>query len=170
MVGPVLLLAFAAGGLVSGGLGCGDAVDDALDGGDSLGGGDDTFTEIYNTTQFQKCDGCHAPSAPGKVAGTEATQDWSTRDAAYSSLKGKASGLIGNFAGCNGVPFIGATANTSLLVAVFDEDVRVNFNSSTAPDCDGDAISDMTLKIGGALPATLLTKLKGWVDAGAPNN
>jgi hypothetical protein len=170
MVGPALLLAFATVGLVSSSVGCGDALDDALGGGHDGGEGDDTFTQIYNSPQFQKCSGCHAPNAPGKTAGTEATQDWSTRDAAYSSLKGKASGLIGNFEGCNGVPLVGSNANSSLLVASLDEDVRANFMNASYPDCTGDAISDQTLKIGGALPDSLLTQLKGWINAGTPNN
>jgi hypothetical protein len=168
MVGPVLLLAFAAAALVSGSVGCGDAIDEALDGGELTG--DDAFSQIYSSPQFQKCSGCHAPSAPGRTAGIEATQDWSTRDSAYSSLKGKASGLIGNFEGCNGVPLISSTANNSLLVASLDEDVRANFMNASYPDCTGDAISDQTLKIGGALPDSLLTQLKSWINAGAPNN
>ena len=168
MIGPVWLFAFAisSAALVSSGVGCGDALDDALDGGED---GDDAFTQIYNSSQFQKCSGCHAPSAPGKVAGTEATMNWSTRDTAYSSLQGNASGLIGNFEGCNGVPFLGSSADDSLLVAVFDEDVRANFMLASTPDCDGDAISDMTKNIGGPLPASLLAELKSWVDAGAPD-
>ena len=172
MVGPVWLfvLAISSAALGSSGAGCGDELDDALGGDDAGGGdGDDAFTQIYNSSQFQMCKGCHAPNAPGKVEGTEATQNWSTRDTAYSALQGNASGLIGNFEGCNGVPFLGSSAEDSLLVAVFDEDVRMNFMLASAPDCDGDAISDMTKNIKGPLPASLLAELKSWVDAGAPN-
>lgn len=135
-------------------------------GGGAIG---DAFTSIYESTEFQMCSGCHAPGAPGRVEGTEATQDWSTRDKAYTSLMGKASGLIGNFAGCNGVAFIGATADESLLVAAFDEQVRENFMVASTPDCTGDAISDMTLKIGSPLSDDVLNQLKAWINDGAPD-
>ena len=39
---------------------------------------------------------------------------------------------------------------SSLIVAAFDEDVRENFSHPDFPDCTGDAIPDMTLKLGGA--------------------
>ena len=145
------------------GVGCGESVDDALG-----GGGDDAFTAIYESAEFQECSGCHAPGAPGRVAGIETTQNWSTRDTAYSSLQGNADGMIGNFEGCNGVPLLGNSAQQSLLVAAFDEDVRASFELPAFPDCTADAISDQTLKIGGPLPAGLLQDLKDWVDAGAP--
>jgi hypothetical protein len=143
-----------------------DVIDDAVVGGEGNG---DAFTEIYNSTEFQKCSGCHAPGAPGRVEGIEATQDWSTRDKAYAALMGQASGLIGNFAGCNGVPFIGPTPEESLLVAVFDEQVREGFMVASTPDCTGDAISDMTLKIGMPLSSDVLNQLKDWISAGAPD-
>lgn len=154
-------------------LGCGDAIEDPLTGnggsGGSGGGNGATFTSIYESDQFQECAGCHAPGAPGRVEGIEETQDWSTRTTAFQSLQGNASGLIGNFAGCNGVPFIGDSAEQSLLVAVFDEDVRAAFDDPSAPDCNADSISDETLKVG-PLPSSLLADLKAWIDAGAPNN
>lgn len=132
-------------------------------------GDDDMFTTLYKSTSFQTCAGCHAPNAPGKTADTEATQDWSTRDTAYSSLKGMASGLMGNFTGCNGVPFLGTTPETSLLVATLDDTVRQNFVLADHTDCNVDAISDMTLKIGGPLAAADLDLLKEWISAGAPD-
>jgi hypothetical protein len=148
---------------------CGGADDLIGDSGNDVTGDGDAFTGIYNSSDFQKCSGCHAPGAPGRVEGIEATQNWSTRDKAYAALMGKASGLIGNFAGCNGVPFIGATADESLLVAVFDEQVRESFMVASTPDCTGDAISDMTLKIGNPLPDDLLNQLKAWINDGAPD-
>lgn len=129
----------------------------------------DTFTQIYQSASFQQCAGCHAPGAPGFTDGTEATQDWSTRDSAYQSLQGTASGLVGNFAGCNGVPFIGATPADSLLVAVFDEEIRAAFSLDGFPDCNADTISDMTVKIGGPLSTEEMTLLKDWINAGAPD-
>jgi hypothetical protein len=128
-----------------------------------------SFTHLYQSSEFQTCAGCHAPGAPGKTLGTEATQDWSTRDRAYTRLQGTASGMIGNFSGCNGVRFLGETAEQSLLVASFDEQVRAAFQSPEVPSCNGDAISDQTLKLGGPLPAPLLAELKAWVDEGAPD-
>jgi hypothetical protein len=143
--------------------GCGDTVDDALGGGDG-----DAFTAIYESEEFQTCSGCHAPGAAGRVEGTESRQNWSTRDTAHSTLQQTAAGMIGNFEGCNGVPFLADSAEDSLLVAAFDEDVRASFELAAFPDCTGDAISDQTLKIGGPLPAALLQDLKDWVNAGAP--
>jgi hypothetical protein len=128
------------------------------------------FTALYNSSSFQSCSGCHAPGAPGFTAGTEATQDWSSQANAHASLQGTASGLIGNFEGCNDVPFINQTPEDSLLVAVFDETVRANFSLNGFPDCDSDAISDMSLKIGDALSQQELTLLRDWITAGAPND
>lgn len=146
---------------------CSEASDAVSDATGSLAGA--SFTHLYQSSEFQTCAGCHAPGAPGKTDGTEATQDWSTRDRAYSTLHGTASGLIGNFSGCNGVPFLGESAAESLLVAAFDEQARAAFQSREVPACDGDAISDQTLKIGAPLPDPLLAELKAWVDAGAPD-
>ncbi|GAB4558855.1 MAG: hypothetical protein Tsb0020_04150 [Haliangiales bacterium] len=160
-----LLLAGLAGAALSL-AGCGD-VDDPL-GPDA--GPVDTFTQIYQSSGFQQCSGCHAPGAPGFTDGTEATQDWSSRDSAYMSLTtGDASGLMGNFEDCNGVPLIGDTPETSLLVATLDEDVRADFSLANFPNCNSDTISDMTLKIGGPIPAADLNLLKQWIMDGAPN-
>jgi hypothetical protein len=146
--------------------GCGDTLEDLA----TPGGGDGaTFTEIYNSDDFGECASCHAPGAPGKVAGTEATQNWSTKAAAYSSLQGKASGLVGNFAGCNGVPFLGATAGQSLLVASLDGEVKAAYDNPSFPDCNADSISDQTIRVG-AISASVLEDLKDWVDSGAKNN
>jgi hypothetical protein len=148
-LGISLLLAF----------GCSEALDTL---------NDDEFGRIYDSEEFQKCSGCHAPDAPGFVEGTEATQDWSTRDTAYTTLRSRASGLIGNFAGCNGVPFLGPSSAQSLLVAALDETVRADFSAPGVPACNGDAIADQTDKIGGPLPDALLQDLKDWIDNGAP--
>ncbi len=153
--------------MVIAGSGYGCAAEDLL--GADAGGDSDSFTLIYESSQFQKCVGCHAPGAAGFVNGTEATANWTTRDTAYAALQGNASGLIGNFAGCNGVPLIGDTPETSLVVAVFDQTVRADFTVAGFPDCDVDSISDMTLKINEQLPAGLLTDLKAWITAGAPD-
>ncbi|MET0387611.1 MAG: hypothetical protein ABW321_16700 [Polyangiales bacterium] len=156
---PLIALCFVAA--------CGDAADDLLPG-DGDGDGNGTFAQLYATTEFQKCKNCHAPGAQGRVDGTESTQDWSSASAARASLQGNAAGLIGNFEGCNGVPLVGPTPEDSLLVAAFDETIRTNFALAAHPDCTGDAISDMTLKIGGAISASTLTLLKSWVEDGAP--
>lgn len=151
------------------GLGCSSA-EDAVNGAAGDGSsGSDAFSKIYASDTFQKCSGCHAPGAAGKTEGTEATQDWSTRDKAYSTLHQTASGLIGNFAGCNGVPLLGSSSAESLLVASLDADTRESYQNAQFPDCNADAISDQTLKIGGPIPASLLTQLKNWIDSGAPD-
>lgn len=143
-------------------LGCGDTLD-ALESGDAFG-------RIYERLEESEtaCSSCHAPGAPGRTADIEATQDWSTRNTAYTTLRGNASGLVGNFAACNGVPLLGESAETSLLVASLDETVRADFSAPGNPDCDSDAVSDQTAKIGGPLPEDLLQELKDWIDSGAP--
>lgn len=115
-------------------------------------GQEDTFTQLYQSIG-STCAGCHAPGAPGRMPGVEETQDWSSQDNAREALFGNASGLIGNFAGCNGVPLIGDSVDTSLIVAAFDEQVRADFSLADFPDCTSDSISDMTLKIGRQLTA-----------------
>lgn len=131
--------------------------------------GEDDFTAIYESGSFQMCADCHAPGAPGFVEGTEATQDWSSLARAYDTLQGTASGMVGNFAGCNGVPFLADVPEDSLLVAIFDEDVRAGFSAPGFPDCDGDAISDHTLPTYvGPLPATVRARLDSWILDGAP--
>ena len=133
-------------------------------------GPEDSFTQLYNAIGSQ-CAGCHAPGAAGNTPGTEQTQDWSSAASARTSLQGTASGLMGNFEACNGVPFIGDSVETSLLVAAFDEDVRADFTVASNPDCNADTISDMTLKIGGPLSDQELTLLKQFVMeeiAGSP--
>jgi hypothetical protein len=144
-------------------LACGDTVDPLGDGGGEDGAFDRVYAELGPT-----CSECHAPGAPGRVEGTEATQDWSTRDRALTTLRGTASGLIGNFQGCNRVPLLGASADDSLLVASLDEDVRRDFSLADFPDCTADAISDQTVWIMGGLPDSVLADLKAWIDAGAP--
>jgi mono/diheme cytochrome c family protein len=166
---PSTRVARAAELLLGAGLALGFGCSNAVDAVDAATGGDmDAFSQIYASDTFQKCGGCHAPGAPGKTDGTEATQDWSTRDKAYASLHQKASGLIGNFAGCNGVPFLGASAAQSLLMASLDADTRAAYQNPQFPDCNADAISDQTLKVG-SVPASLLQELQTWIDSGAPD-
>ncbi len=132
------------------------------------GGGEDqsVFDGLY-ADSFSPCSGCHGPDAPGATEGTEATLDFTDADTAYEKIvHGVASGLVGNFDGCNGVPFVGASPELSLLVAVMDEDVRANFNHPDYPDCIPEAISDMTIKIGGEFSD--LDGLKAWIEDGAP--
>jgi hypothetical protein len=145
------------------GLGCGDTLD-PLDEGN--GGGAD-FDSIY-AELGQPCSECHAPDAPGRTEGMEATQDWSTAASARRTLRGNASGLIGNFADCNGVPLLGARAEQSLLVASLDDGVRANFELADHPDCTGDAISDQNRWLSEPVSDSVLQDLKDWIDAGAP--
>lgn len=141
-----------------------------VDGADASPGPDvDQFTQLYESASFQMCAGCHAPDADGFTDGTEATQDWTTRDTAYQSLQGVASGMMGNFEGCNGVPFIGDTPETSLLLATFDDSIRAEFTLADFADCNVDSISDMTLKIGGPLSMEELDLLTQWLADGAPD-
>ena len=127
-----------------------------------------TFATIYDLELFSECGDCHAPGADGFVDGVEATQDWTDRETAYAGLQGTASGLIGNVEGCNDVPFIGDSPETSLLVAVLDEDIRSEFSLADHPDCNADAITDMTLKLEVDVDEDELEMLKAWIRAGAP--
>ena len=130
-----------------------------------------SFTTLYEG-HLQRCKACHADGALGFNPGvTEATLDLSSRDSAYTTITtGSASGLTGNVAACNGVPFIGASGAQSLFVAVMDEDARRAFDDPDHPDCNGDTITDMNLQTGVAAPSDYLAMLKAWIDAGAPNN
>jgi mono/diheme cytochrome c family protein len=159
--GSARAIALFAGATIALALGCSDTVGDVLDGGSS---GDATFTSVY--ADFKSCAECHAPGAQGNTAGTEATQDWSSSAKAYSSLKGKASGLVGNFAGCNGVSFIGSSADDSLLAASLDSDIRAKFMASSS--CTGDDVADQTLHQ--SVSSSAVKNLEDWINAGAPNN
>ena len=139
---PVPWRALAGSGLLLGAalaLGCGETID-ALESGDTFGGIYDRIEALPST-----CSDCHTPDANGRTADIEATQDWSTRDTAYTTLHGEASGLVGNFAGCNGVPFLGETAETSLLIASLDQGVRASFSAPGNPDCNADTIADQVV-------------------------
>ena len=131
-----------------------------------------TFTSLYGS-YLHGCSYCHAPDGPGRVAGIEATLDLSTRALAYQTITaGAASGLVGNQEACNGVPFIGASAATSLLMAVLDEQTRQAFDLQDPEHllCDLDAISDMALKLGEDPPTGYLAALATWIDTGAPDD
>lgn len=131
------------------------------------GGTSSDFAAIYESATFQMCKDCHAPGAPGFTEGTETTQDWSTRASAFTSLKGRAAGLVGNFAGCNGVPLVGTTSGASLVVAVLDTGVRAGFSVATAPGCKASAITDETLQgRAGRVPAGVLQDFKDFIDDG----
>lgn len=153
MVDVVRWSLIAAVGMV---FGCGSVTDG--------GGGSGDFVTLYDS-YFYQCDSCHGPDAPGKTSDTEQSLDFTDVDTAYASITGGvATGLTGNQAGCNGVPFLGDAPETSLLVAVVDESVRATFSLADYPDCDGDAITDMTLRVGNAPDATTLDLLYQWVD------
>jgi hypothetical protein len=116
-----------------------------------------------------ECAACHAPGAAGKTRDTEQSLDFSTVATTAATLKGNATGLVGNFSGCNGVPFIvpGHPAQ-SLLVASLDQSTRKAF-SAAGGACDESAISDMTVKLAPA-PAGFVEALKAWITEGAPSN
>ncbi len=122
------------------------------------------FDGLYED-YFQECTACHAPDAPGFTEGTEATLDFTTVDTAYATIStGQASGLSGNQEACNGAYFVGTSPETSLIMAVLDEGVRAGFSVESNPGCDGDAISDMTVKVGFAPSEDFLGNLEAWID------
>ena len=123
------------------------------------------FAPLYSG-YFQGCKRCHTPGAWGQVTGIEQSLDFSTEDTAYDTItKGSATGLQGNQEACNGVSFVSSTYDRSLIAAVIDEDVRANFSVG---GCEGDAVSDMTLKVGSAPSAEFLGALKVWIESGTP--
>ncbi|MFO0694257.1 MAG: hypothetical protein U0230_11920 [Polyangiales bacterium] len=161
-----LLVSTTLGALALFPAGCFDTGTTVTDGGmGSDSGVPAEFQSIYASTTFQMCKDCHAPGAPGFTVGTETTQNWTTSTTAFTTLKGNAAGLVGNFAACNGVPLVGPTSSQSLIVAIFDPTVRAGFSYPGHPGCDGTAITDETLRVG-AIPPALLTQLKAFIDAG----
>ena len=163
-VALVVLASYACGGGAEEGA---DAVADQGGGQqDQSGPSVPSFSNLYEAYLFN-CANCHAPGAPGaSIEGIEKSLDFSTAETAYQTLKsGKAQGLIGNQAACNGIPFIGQTYETSLLAAVLDEDVRANFQVGP---CGSDNVSDMAQRVGQEPPEGFLQDLKAWIDAGAP--
>ncbi len=140
----------------------------------STGGG--LFSKIYASTSFQQCKNCHAPNAAGRdPETTELNLDWSTQAQAYSTTKNKTASVPASNSqkdGCNGVPFIAATPEKSLIVAVFDETIRASFSVTGNTNCVPDEIPDMTLQLinQADLTATEKTNLKTWITNGAPEN
>lgn len=126
------------------------------------------WSSLYST-YLVNCKQCHAPSAPGGTSDTEKTLDFSTAAQGYSTVSGgSASGLQGNFAGCNGTKFVVAGhPEQSLLVAALDSSTRSSFSSGS---CTSDTISDETVKQGAAPPAGWMTALQQWITNGAPND
>ncbi len=122
------------------------------------------FSALYDDYFFE-CAACHAPDAPGRTDGIEATLDFTDEDTAYTTIAtGQASGLVGNQEACNGAYFVGTSPETSLILAVLDEDVRAGFSLDGNPGCDGDAISDMTVKVGYAPSGEFLSNLEAWIE------
>jgi hypothetical protein len=128
------------------------------------------FTSLY-ANYLDDCKECHAPGATGATADTEKTLDFSTKATAYTTIKtGMASGLMGNTADCNGVPFLGTTADNSLLLAVLDETTRMDFVAMGNAQCDSDVVTDETARLATAPSAAYIQAMKDWIAAGAPNN
>ena len=161
---PSLVLAILVGGC--GTMGGSDAGTDMPD---APSGVTATFTSLYGD-YFSTCANCHSPTGPGRTSDTEKTLDFSTRFTAYTTIKtGMASGLMGNFMDCNGVPFVGATPGSSLILAALDQPTRQAFDLKASPMCGVDTISDET-KWSGAASVEFIAALKTWLGNGAPNN
>ncbi|MBM4395391.1 MAG: hypothetical protein FJ087_06835 [Deltaproteobacteria bacterium] len=165
-------IAFVAGVLLAAGVaGCGLAGggDDSGPGGDPGGSNHPEFSPLYSQ-YFNRCRSCHSPDGPMRPVGQpiESTLDFTTVDTAWSTIRsGEATGLQGsNAEACNGVPFVAGTYAGSLIAAVVDPDVRGSF--STGSGCDGDAVGDMTLKVGATPSDAFLNGLKTWIENGAP--
>jgi len=155
-------------GLAVAAAGC-PAATDTPDGG---GGGtvEATFTSLYGD-YLGNCKQCHAPSAPGRTSDIEKTLDFTSRTTALSTVKGMASGLVGNHTDCNGVAFLASTPGGSLLVAVLDQPTRQAIDLSPQhATCDNDTISDETVKVGSQPSAAFVTALKTWITGGAMDN
>lgn len=149
-------------------LGAGVLVGAATLGGCEVEPPGDDFDTAY-AGLLNKCSQCHAPGAPGGGGDEEKSLDFTSVVTARETLStGKASGLVGNTAACNGVPFVVAgKPEQSLVVAALDQNARKLFDLPSHPNCDNDAISDMALKLGGDVDAASLDALKAWITAGA---
>ncbi len=131
-----------------------------------------TFTSLYGD-YLSNCAQCHAAGAAGATApGIEKTLEFGTKATALATLTtGAASGLVGNQSACNGAPLVVAgKPGESLALAVIDESTRQAFDLAGQPGCDKDAISDMTLKTGGAPSDAFVTAFKQWITDGALDN
>lgn len=129
-----------------------------------------TFTSLYGS-YLSQCAYCHAPAGPGRTSDIEQTLDFTTRATAYTTITtGMATGLQGNFAGCNTVPFIDAQPARSLILAVLDQPTRQAFDLPAHPNCDIDTITDEAAKLGSPPSAAFIAALKGWLQAGAQND
>lgn len=128
-------------------------------------GGGSSFDAVYTATLSKNCNGCHGPSAPGYSPGeTEATLDFSSADKAFNSLLGKATGLSGNSASCNGVSFVvPGDASKSLLMASIDRATRTAFVSG---GCNKDSVAAMESR-GGALSVAQVEGVRAWIAGGA---
>jgi hypothetical protein len=150
---------------------CGDeATDGNGDTPDAMTGVTATFTSLYGD-YFSRCGSCHAPGAAGRTPDIEMNLDFSSRATAHTSITTRmAAGLMGNFTGCNGVPFIDAMPERSLILAAIDQPTRQAFDHPTYPNCDVDSIADQTLKVGMQPSPAFIAALKTWIGDGAPNN
>jgi hypothetical protein len=162
----LIALGHFALGLVLG-AGCSPTTDTGADGGGMVQA---TFSSLYGD-YLGNCKQCHAPNAPGRTTDTERTLDFPSRTTAFNTLRGMASGLVGNHMDCNGVPFLAATPAKALLVAVIDQPTRQAIDLSPGhPGCAVDTISDETVKVGNQPSADFVTALKTWVSNGAQDN
>lgn len=159
-----LSLALGLAGLAAG---CSAGTETSPDGGGTVQA---TFTSLYGD-YLSNCGHCHAPSAPGRTSDIEQSLDFTTRATALTSLRGSATGLVGNHTGCNGVPFLASTPGKSLLLAVLDQPTRQAIDLSPGhPDCDIDMISDETVKVGSPPSTEFVAALKMWISDGALDN
>jgi hypothetical protein len=156
-------------GLVALVAGCSSTTDPSPDGGG--GGVTATFTSLYGD-YLGTCKQCHAPGAPGRTSDIEQTLDFTSRATALATLKtGMATGLVGNHTGCNGTPFLAATPEKSLVLAVIDQPTRQAIDLSPQhPNCDVDSITDATVKVGSQPSAEFVTAFKTWITSGAMDN
>jgi len=150
--------------------GAGCSTDDTTADGGSTAPVEATFTSLYGN-YFSNCKDCHSPTGAGRTSDTEQTLNFTTKATALSTLKtGMASGLVGNFTGCNGVSFIASTPGSSLVVAVLDQPTRQAIDLSGHPDCDSSSIPDMTAKVGRSPSSEFVVALKTWITDGAMDN
>lgn len=127
-----------------------------------------TFSALY-ASYLGECVQCHAAGAPGRTPDIETSLDFSTQTMAYQTLRnGKATGLTGAKAACNGVAFVvPGSPDQSLLVAVLAPDVRATFGIGA---CTASHITDEAAKVGTPPSAGFLAALRAWIVAGAANN
>ena len=116
-----------------------------------------SFTQVYNASFAVSCQQCHAPG------GSHPFVDFSSADAAYSSLVGQNVSSPSNPSVCGGVKRVapGDATNSYLLAVLFAQDNRANFGGST--NCQAPPSHHSVVNLTDAERSSIVS----WINAGA---